>query len=114
MSSLRLLSLLACGLVLGAAACDTKRSHSAGAMAPTAAPPPTATRYDTLDPKDTVESADYAAAGEALACDAATGIIGVLTQMSGTGLGVGVAWLVAGVVLAVFLRGRAGRAANAG
>jgi hypothetical protein len=108
MSSLRLLPLLACGLVLSAAACDAKRSHSAIAMAPTA------TRFDTLDSKDTVESADYAAAGEALACDAATGIIGVLTQMSGTGLGVGVAWLVAGVVLAVFLRGRAGRAANTG
>jgi amino acid transporter len=33
-------------------------------------------------------------------------IIAVLTQMSATGLGVGVAWLVAGVVLAIVLRGR--------
>jgi amino acid transporter len=39
-------------------------------------------------------------------------IVGVLTQMSATGLGVGLIWLVAGVALALFLRGRAGRKAG--
>lgn len=39
-------------------------------------------------------------------------IVGVLTQMSATGLGVGVAWLVVGAVLVFFLRARGVRLAG--